>query len=162
MVHDREFVVWYDQWQHAFDRAEDALDCFEYGLSDSCRLKITLRGDEPIIWHVEKREYGMWVPGHHPLKRRSLAFWRPTTRRLPPEPACSRGRRSEAVAGLTLVRQRPCGQRGVHFRNRCARLAFAAALLPLAESRLQEDAAPANSRLVAAMVAVSDGDNIGL
>ena len=79
MVHDREFVVWYDQWQHAFDRAEDALDCFEYGLSDSCRLKITLRGDEPIIWHVEKREYGMWVPGHHPLKRRSLAFWRPTS-----------------------------------------------------------------------------------
>ena len=78
MVHDREFVVWYDQWQHTFDRAEDALDCFEYGLSDSCRLKITFRGDQPVGWHVEKREYGMWVPGHHPLKRRSLAFWRPT------------------------------------------------------------------------------------
>ena len=78
MVNDRAFVVWYDHWQHTFDRAEDALDCFEYGLSDSCRLKITLRGDEPVVWHVEKREYGMWVPGHHPRKRRSLAFWRPT------------------------------------------------------------------------------------
>ncbi len=78
MVHDREFVVWYDRWQHTFDRAEDALDCFEYGLSDSCRLKVTLRADEPIAWHVEKREYGMWVPGHHPRKARSLAFWRPT------------------------------------------------------------------------------------
>ena len=77
MVHDREFVVWYDRWQHTFDRAEDALDCFEFGLSDSCRLKITLRGDEPVVWHVEKREYGMWVPGQHPRKRRSLAFWRP-------------------------------------------------------------------------------------
>ena len=48
MVHDRAFVVWYDRWHHDFDRAEDALDCFEYGLSDSCRLKITLRGDKPI------------------------------------------------------------------------------------------------------------------
>ena len=55
-----------------------ALDCFEFGLSDSCRLKITLRGDEPVAWHVEKREYGMWVPGRHPLKRLDLAFWRPT------------------------------------------------------------------------------------
>lgn len=79
MMNDRAFVVWYDQWHHDFDRAEDALDCFEYGLSDSCRLKITFRDDKPIIWHVEKREYGMWVPGHHPLKRRSFAFWRPTT-----------------------------------------------------------------------------------
>jgi len=78
MVHDREFVVCYEHWQHTFDRAEDALDCFEFGLSDSCRLKITLRGDEPVAWHVEKREYGMWVPGRHPLKRLDLAFWRPT------------------------------------------------------------------------------------
>ena len=77
MVHDRQYVVSYDDWQHTFDRSEDAYDCFEYGLSDSCRLKITLRGDEPIRWHVEKWEYGMWVPGHHPRKRRSLAFWRP-------------------------------------------------------------------------------------
>ena len=79
MMSDRAFGVWYDQWHHDFDRAEDALDCFEYGLSDSCRLKITLRDDTPIIWHVEKREYGMWVPGLHPLKHRSFAFWRPTT-----------------------------------------------------------------------------------
>jgi len=78
MVHDRQYVVSYDDWQHTFDRAEDAYDCFEFGLSDSCRLKITLRGDEPITWDVEKREYGMWAPGRHPRKRRSLAFWRPT------------------------------------------------------------------------------------
>jgi len=76
MVDDRQFVVWYDRWEQTFDRAEDAFDCFEYGLSDSCRLKIVLRGDTPIVWHVEKREYGMWVPGNHPRKARSLAFWR--------------------------------------------------------------------------------------
>lgn len=59
------------------DRAEDAYDCFEYGLSDSCRLKITFRGDAPVARQVEKRECGLWVPGHHVVKRRTLAFWRP-------------------------------------------------------------------------------------
>ena len=78
MEHDRRFVVEFDAWQHTFDRAEDAYDCFEYGLSDSCRLKVTYRGDAPIAWDAEKREYGLWVPGHHPLKRLSLTFWRPT------------------------------------------------------------------------------------
>ena len=78
MVHEREYMVSYDEWRQTFDRAEDAYDCFEYGLSDSCRLKIILRGNEPVSWHVEKREYGMWVPGLHPFRRRSLAFWRPT------------------------------------------------------------------------------------
>jgi hypothetical protein len=76
MVHDREYRVRYDAWERVFDRAEDAYDCFEYGLSDSCRLRITLRGDLPVAWHVEKREYGMWVPGHHPLRRRFIPFWR--------------------------------------------------------------------------------------
>lgn len=77
IVHDRQFVVTYDGWHHTFDRAEDAADCFEYGLSDSCRLKITFRGDRAVAWQVEKREYGMWSPGHHVDRRRSLAFWRP-------------------------------------------------------------------------------------
>jgi hypothetical protein len=77
MVHDREYHVAYDRWEHVFDRAEDAYDCFEYGLSDSCRLRITLRGDAPVAWHVEKREYGMWAPGHRPLRRRLVPFWRP-------------------------------------------------------------------------------------
>ena len=47
VIHDRKFVVSYDGWQHAFDRAEDAYDCFEYGLSHSCRLKTTFRGVHP-------------------------------------------------------------------------------------------------------------------
>ena len=121
-----------------FDRAEDALDCFEYGLSDSCRLKITLRGDEPIVWHVEKREYGMWVPGHHPRKRRSLAFWRPTQRRLPAEPGVQEACRLKRQPSLTISSRSPAprGQRGVHFGDRRARLAFAAVLFPLAEARL--------------------------
>jgi hypothetical protein len=77
MVSGRNFVVEYDGWRHTFDRAEDAYDCFEYGLSESCRLKTTLRGDVAVSWQVEKREFGMWVPGHATRNWRGLGFWRP-------------------------------------------------------------------------------------
>jgi hypothetical protein len=76
MRSDRSFVVMFDQWRHDFDRAEDAYDCFEYGLSDSCRLKVVYRGDAPEHWQVEKREFGLWVPGHV-VTRRSWALWKP-------------------------------------------------------------------------------------
>lgn len=76
IVNDRAYVVDYDGWRHEFDRAEDAYDCFEYGLSDSCRLKVTYRGDGPVAWHVEKREFGMWVPSAHRVRRRFVPFWR--------------------------------------------------------------------------------------
>lgn len=75
-IDDRHFVVQYGEgWVHAFDRAEDAQDCFEFGLSDRCRLRVTLRGDRPVAWQIEKREFGLWVPGR---RRRSwrVSFWR--------------------------------------------------------------------------------------
>ena len=73
---DRRFVVQYGEgWVHAFDRAEDACECFEFGLSDSCRLRVTLRGETPVAWQVQKREFGLWVPGR---RRRAwrVPFWR--------------------------------------------------------------------------------------
>lgn len=74
---DRRFVVQFGEgWVHAFDRAEDAQDCFEFGLSDRCRLRVTLRGDTPVAWQLEKREFGLWVPGRR-LCRRWVPFWRP-------------------------------------------------------------------------------------
>ena len=76
LVSERSYVVMFDQWRQDFDRAEDAYDCFEYGLSDSCRLKLVYRGDRPESWQVEKREFGVWAPGHA-VTRRSLAFWKP-------------------------------------------------------------------------------------
>jgi hypothetical protein len=76
LVSERSYVVMFEQWRQDFDRAEDAYDCFEYGLSDSCRLKLVYRGDRPESWQVEKREFGMWAPGHV-VTRRSFAFWKP-------------------------------------------------------------------------------------
>ena len=72
---DRAFLVQCEGWSHDFDRAEDAYDCFEYVLSDSARLKVVYRGDVPEVWQIEKREFGMWTPGH-PVRNRSWAFWK--------------------------------------------------------------------------------------
>jgi hypothetical protein len=71
----RTFVVSYDGWSQTFHRAEDAYDCFEFGLSDSCRLRVTLRGETATAWQIEKREYGLWVPGRV-IQRRLVPFWR--------------------------------------------------------------------------------------
>jgi len=71
----RNFIVRYEGWYETFNRAEDAYDCFEYGLSDSCRLRITFRGARPVAWQIEKREYGVWTPGRI-IRRRFVPFWR--------------------------------------------------------------------------------------
>jgi hypothetical protein len=71
----RRFVVSYDGWSETFRRAEDAGDCFEFGLSDSCRLRVTLRGQSAVAWQIEKYEYGLWVPGRV-VRRRLAPFWR--------------------------------------------------------------------------------------
>lgn len=76
VVHgDREFEVQGEGWNDRFDRAEDAFDCFLFLLSDSARLKVTMRGTTAVGWQVEKREYGLWVPAH-PVRRRLVPVWR--------------------------------------------------------------------------------------
>jgi hypothetical protein len=75
VVEPRKFLVSYDGWFETFGRAEDAYDCFEYGLSDSCRLRITFRGRTAVPWQIEKRDYGVWMPGRA-VRRRLVPFWR--------------------------------------------------------------------------------------
>jgi len=71
----RKFVVSYEGWFETFQRAEDAYDCFEYGLCDSCRLRITFRGETAVAWQIEKRDYGVWMRGRA-IRRRIVPFWR--------------------------------------------------------------------------------------
>jgi hypothetical protein len=75
-IEGARFIVRYDGWSQTFGRAEDAYDCFEFGLSDSCALRVTLRGETACRWQIEKREYGLWVPGRT-VRRRWVPFWRP-------------------------------------------------------------------------------------
>jgi hypothetical protein len=69
------YTVRLDGWSRTFDRDDDALDCMELALSDACRLAVTCRGNTPVAWTLEVREYGMWVP-HRRVLRRLVPFWR--------------------------------------------------------------------------------------
>jgi hypothetical protein len=69
------FVVSCGGWWESFSRAEDAYDCFELGLSSSSRLRVSFRGDVPVEWQLETREFGLWVP-RHPVRRHLVPFWR--------------------------------------------------------------------------------------
>jgi hypothetical protein len=75
VVEPRKFVVSYEGWFEMFARAEDAYDCFEYGLSDSSRLRITFRGATAVAWQIERRDYGVWMGGRV-VRRRLVPFWR--------------------------------------------------------------------------------------
>ena len=72
----RHSRVRFEGWSRRFDRDDDALECLELGLSDSCRLAVTLRGRMPVAWTLEVWEYGMWAP-HHRASRWLVPFWRP-------------------------------------------------------------------------------------
>jgi hypothetical protein len=62
-------------WSERFARSEDACDCFLLLLSEQGRLKVTLRGTTVVGWQLERREFGMWVPGR-PVRRRWVPVWR--------------------------------------------------------------------------------------
>ena len=54
-------VVAYDGWHEHFDTPEKALECFAFGLSDQCRLKVSYRGKFDHKWTLESLEDGQWV-----------------------------------------------------------------------------------------------------
>ena len=58
---DSGYTVSFEGWHEIFKGAEEALNCMAFGLSESCRLKITLRGSTPQKWEVEAKENNAWV-----------------------------------------------------------------------------------------------------
>jgi hypothetical protein len=57
------FVVHYDGWREAFSCEMRAVDCFVFGLSDRCRLKVFRRGSEAYRWTVQYFADGQWLEG---------------------------------------------------------------------------------------------------
>ena len=57
---DACYTVGFDGWHEEFECESDALDCFAFGLSDQCRLKIVRRGDMACSWTVESKENNEW------------------------------------------------------------------------------------------------------
>lgn len=58
---ESSYTVGYDGWHEDFDSKEEALNCFAFGLSSECRLKIHKFGDSPYKWVVQYREAGEWL-----------------------------------------------------------------------------------------------------
>ena len=52
--------VHFDGWHEEFEEDEEAIDCFAFGLSDACRLRILQRGKTDFKWIVESKENNEW------------------------------------------------------------------------------------------------------
>lgn len=54
------YTVAYDYWHEEFENEDEALNCFAFGLSSECRLKITKRGNRAYKWTVEYKDSDNW------------------------------------------------------------------------------------------------------
>ena len=75
-----EYTVSFDGWHEHFELADvaRALDCFCFGLSDKCRLKVCSRGGYNYKWTLEAFEDGKWV-AYSTTGLLFLSFWRKKT-----------------------------------------------------------------------------------
>jgi len=55
-----EWVVSFGGWHERFTSEDEALNCFAFGLSDQCRLRVHYRGAFPYRWTVEVRTGDGW------------------------------------------------------------------------------------------------------
>lgn len=72
------FLVHYGGWHERHDAWRDAVHAFLYGVRGDCRLRVVLRGDEPVAWTLEHRRDGRWIADRR-VSRLSLALWRKKT-----------------------------------------------------------------------------------
>ena len=58
-----EYTVGYEGWHQHFQTSEleEALDCFAFGFSDECRLKVVQRGSKTYKWQMQSLNNGKWV-----------------------------------------------------------------------------------------------------
>ena len=78
-VGPRDIIVSADFWHEHFDidNEDEAMNCFAFMLSDSCRLKVDYRGQKPKRWTIESYEDGNWV-GDSTTGLFNFNFWSPT------------------------------------------------------------------------------------
>ena len=72
----KEFRVGFDGWHEHFDTEEEALNCFAFGLSQECRLKVTKRGAMECSWTVQAWQDDAWVDDTT-TGLILIPFWRP-------------------------------------------------------------------------------------
>lgn len=55
------FQVGFDGWHEHFEAEEDALNCFAFGFSKECRLKVVTRGSMECSWTLQAWQDDTWV-----------------------------------------------------------------------------------------------------
>ena len=91
------FTVGYSGWHEEFDDEGLALDCFAFGLSDECRLRVTKRGGKPVAWTVESKQKGQWTQDSTTALL-LFPLWRRKTVQYLQNRVIQRGREQEAEA----------------------------------------------------------------
>lgn len=57
---ENSFTVGFAGWHEDFSQAEEALNCFAFGLSGECRLKVYKRGSSEYKWIVQAFRENEW------------------------------------------------------------------------------------------------------
>jgi tetratricopeptide (TPR) repeat protein len=72
-----EITVHFEGWHEHFNDVGRALECFLFGLTDRCRLRVSRCGEKPWRWVVESRANETWATSssamYYPF---SFHFWR--------------------------------------------------------------------------------------
>ena len=58
--HGGGYTVSFTGWHEEFDTESEALNCFAFGLSESCRLRVLSRGSFDYHWTVQHLRDGAW------------------------------------------------------------------------------------------------------
>jgi hypothetical protein len=58
--YDGRCTVSFDGWHEVFEDQDDALNCFAFGLSSGCRLRVEARGTFRCKWALEYEAHGEW------------------------------------------------------------------------------------------------------
>ncbi len=72
---EEDCTVGFNGWHEEFSDKSEALNCFAFGLSDKCRLKVYCRGSTEYKWVMESYENGIWV-SYSTTALIFIPFWR--------------------------------------------------------------------------------------
>lgn len=71
----KAFIVFYDGWHAHLSDAQEAVDCFLFGLTPRCRLRATEYGSSPYKWTMEWSADGEWQDDST-IRLLFVPFWR--------------------------------------------------------------------------------------
>lgn len=74
-IHRNEFIVSFDGWHEHFKTEDEALNCFAYGLSEQCRLKVHRTQGFEYCWTLEHLSDTGWKSVSSTI-RLFFPFWR--------------------------------------------------------------------------------------